>query len=371
MKEIGLREIARLANTSIGTVDRALHGRKRISENTRKRVLEIAQSVGYRPNLAARALSIRRAPILIGVCIPREIHYYFDEVREGILAEAGRFKHLGVRTLYRPTDRLGYRELEKVSEIVERGPRAIIIVPGDPESVAPAINAAEEKNIRVICVDTDAPTSRRSSVVSLDGEVSGSLAAELMARFVNAGASVAVVTGMLHTEDHGKKTRIFSDFYPKFSQGGEVVEIVEAHDDEDEAFQKCTALLKSQSNLAGLYVSTGNCLPVCRAVCALGLSGKIRLVTSDLFKEMIPYFEKGVIFASIYGRPYVQGEIAMRLAVDHIVDGRPLPPYWSLAPQLVMRSNLHLFRETRPQKGVANGEFQPASESLERVTPGR
>ena len=54
MGRVGIQEIARLAKVSIGTVDRALHGRKRISERTRKRILRIAHEVGYRPNLAAR-----------------------------------------------------------------------------------------------------------------------------------------------------------------------------------------------------------------------------------------------------------------------------------------------------------------------------
>jgi Bacterial regulatory proteins, lacI family len=39
MKSIGLVEIAKLANVSLGTVDRAIHNRGRVSENTRKRVL--------------------------------------------------------------------------------------------------------------------------------------------------------------------------------------------------------------------------------------------------------------------------------------------------------------------------------------------
>jgi LacI family transcriptional regulator len=56
--------MAELANGSIGTVDRALHGRGGIKESTRQQILQIARQIGYTPNLAAR----------IGVCMPREIH---------------------------------------------------------------------------------------------------------------------------------------------------------------------------------------------------------------------------------------------------------------------------------------------------------
>jgi LacI family transcriptional regulator len=62
---------------------------------------------------------------------------------------------------------------------------------------------------------------------------------------------------------------------------------------------------------------------------------------------MVPYFEKGTIFASIHQRPYVQGQTAVRLAVDHLVSGRPIPPSRYLNPAIVLRSNLPLFREIR------------------------
>lgn len=345
MKRIGIPEIAKLANVTIGTVDRALHGRPGISESTRLRVLEIARSVGYRPNLAARALSVGRTPIRIGVSIPREIHYYFDQLQQGIRDEALRAELLGVETIWELTDRLGAAEPEKVAELLRNEPHALILTPGNPQQLVPVIDDAERRNVRVICVDTDAPASSRSSAVCVNAAVSGSVAAELLGAMIPAGSEVAVVTGMLQTENHRKKTVGFQEAFPQFCPGGRVAEIIEAHDDEDEAFQKCFALLEERQSLAGMYVNTANCLPVCRAIGALGLAGRLKLITTDLFSEMRPYFEKGTISASIYGRPYFQGELAMRLAVDHLVNGAVLPKAHYLAPQVIMRSNFHLFRE--------------------------
>jgi LacI family transcriptional regulator len=348
--KIGVRQIAKLANVAVGTVDRALNGRKGVSESTRKRILEIAESAGYRPDLAARALSTGRVPILVGVCIPREIHYYFDELLRGILTEARRMERLGVRVLYRPTVRLGVEELERVSELLSLGVQALLIAPGNPAKLTSVINAAEQNGTRVVCVDTDAPGTRRSTVICAEADVAGWLAAELMSSFTPPKADVAIVTGMLDTEDHVKKTKSFSELYPKLSHGGKVVDIVEAHEEEEEAFQKCFSLLQQRPSLAGLYVNTVNCIPVCRAICARGLSGKIALITTDLFRGMVPYFDKGTIRASIHGRPFIQGELAMRFLVDHLVNGRPLPPAYYVAPHVVMRSNLRLFRETRQRE---------------------
>lgn len=345
MGNVRIAEIARLANVTVGTVDRALHGRKGISERTRTRILEIAHRVVYRPNIAARILAARRKPICIGICLPREIHYYFDQLQRGIEAEAGLAQQLGVETVWRRTDHLARGEVEMVTHLLDENPAVLILAAGSPQELAPVIDDAERRGIRVICVDTDAPDTSRSAVVCVDAEASGRAAAEFLGGIVPAGARVAALTGMLSAEDHRRKTEAFAAAYPQFCPNGVVVEVVEAHEEEEEAFQKCFALLDRHPALAGIYVSTVNCLPVCRAIGARGLSRRVRLVTTDLFGEMRTYFERGMIAASVYSDPYAQGQIAMRLAVHHAVLSAPLRKEHYLAPQMVMRSTFHLFRE--------------------------
>jgi len=344
---IRIREIAKLANVSIGTVDRAFHARRGIRPETRQKVLQIAKDLGYVPNLAARALSVGGSVVRIGVCIPREIHFFYDQLRAGILAESARFAALGVEVLYHPVGRLGEGEEGAVEQLLGHDIQALVITPGDPQRLSPLIEKAEKKDIRVICVASDAPGAPRSSAVCVDPRVSGSLAAELMSRFTSARARVAVITGLKVTEDHRTKVQSFSQQFSRFCAGGRVVKVIEGHEEEDETFQKCFELLGELRGLGGLYVTTANCLPVCRAIGARGLNGKIVLVTTDLFEEMVPYFKKGTIAASIYQQPYAQGQTAVRLLVDHILRGRTLPPAYYLSPGVVMRSNLHLFREVR------------------------
>ena len=106
----GIHQIAELANVSIGTVDRALHGRNGIRESTRHRILQIAAQIGYTPNLAARALSASKTGVRIGVCVPREIRFFYDQLWSGVLDEARRVAQLGVELIYRPVPRLGVGE---------------------------------------------------------------------------------------------------------------------------------------------------------------------------------------------------------------------------------------------------------------------
>jgi LacI family transcriptional regulator len=175
--------------------------------------------------------------------------------------------------------------------------------------------------------------------------MNGMLAAELMANFVPARSKVAVVTGMLFTEDHAKKISGFSEVFRQGCPGGQIVSVIEGHEDEDETFQKTLQLLRDERHLAGLYVSTVNSLPVCRALTQQGLAGRIKVITTDLFAELAPFLQDGTIAASIHQRPHRQGQIAARLVLDHLVNGQTLPRNQYMNPAIVMRSNLGLFRE--------------------------
>lgn len=343
----GIHLIAEMANVSIGTVDRALHGRGGIKDDTRQRILQIARQIGYTPNLAARALSVAKSRARIGVCMPREIHFFYDQLWRGVLDEGRRVAQLGIEFVHRPVKVLGEGDTEAFKELVQSGVDGVILTAGNPRDLKPLIDDAEQKGIRVVCVSTDAPESRRSTIVCVEPRLNGSIAGELMGKFVPPGSKVAVVAGMLTAEDHRKKTDGFAEAFPKNCSGGKIVSVIEGHEDEDESFQKTFDLLRRVPGLAGIYVNTVNCLPVCHALGARGLAGKVKLIATDLFAEMSAYFEKGTIAASIYQQPHRQGQIAVRLLADNLTTKVNLPPAIHLSPGVVMSSNLHLFREMR------------------------
>src|SRR5258708_15348299 len=193
----GIYLIAEMANVSIGTVDRALHRRGGIKESTRQRILQVARQIGYTPNLAARALSAAKANVRVGVCMTREIHFYYDQLWSGVLDEARRVGQLGIQFVNHPVQALGDGDTEAFKELVQSGVDGIILTAGNPRDLRPLIDDAEEKGIRVVCVSTDAPESRRSTIVCVEPSLNGSHAGELMGKLIPPGSTVAVDAGML------------------------------------------------------------------------------------------------------------------------------------------------------------------------------
>jgi LacI family transcriptional regulator len=230
---------------------------------------------------------------------------------------------------------------------------ALVVTPGNPKSISASIDRAEKKNVRVVCIVTDAPESRRSGVVCVDPQLSGRLAAELMAKFAGPDSEVALITGMLTAEEHRLKTEAFCAEFRKECVGGKIAAVLEAHESAEESYRKTCKLLNDHPELSGIYVSTVNCLPVCRALRAYKRAGRVQLITTDLFPEMVPYFKRKAIQASIYQDPYLQGQTAVRLLADFLLNGIAIPNTNYLNPGIALRSNLFLFREVRPNSGAA------------------
>jgi LacI family transcriptional regulator len=339
---------------SIGTVDRALHDRPGINQATRAKVLELAKSLGYRPNLAARFLSSRKQ-CRVGVNLPREIASFFDLVRDGIQDVARSFESNGVRVVYRSYPRLGQGETEALEEALDDDIDGLVIAPGRPEGLAPLMRRAAAQGIPVVCVNTDAPEIEHLATVSVDSATSGSLVGELMGRFLGGKGRVVVVTGQLSTIDHLQKLDGFRKEIGEKWPGLGIAAVVEAHDDEAEAYAKCRQVLASTPDVAGVYVSTANSIPVMRALEEQGLSGGITVITTDLFPVMAPLIESGRIAATIYQRPWVQGQIAFQAIYKFLVEGVTPPPAHRLSPHVVMRSNLKLFLERMRSNTVEGG----------------
>lgn len=83
-----LKDVAARAGVSARTVSNVVNGSARVSAQTRQRVQEAIDELGYRPNLAARNLRAGRTGV-IGLAIPELHSPYFGELA-GLLVDAAR-----------------------------------------------------------------------------------------------------------------------------------------------------------------------------------------------------------------------------------------------------------------------------------------
>lgn len=91
VKRPTIADIARQAGVSKGAVSYALNGQPGVSEATRRRILSIAEEIGFNPNSAARSLSGAAAKTVgLALCRPARIlgvEPFFMQLISGVQAE--------------------------------------------------------------------------------------------------------------------------------------------------------------------------------------------------------------------------------------------------------------------------------------------
>jgi len=78
MSSLTLEEVAELAGVSRSTVSRVVNNKSGVREDVRRRVWQVIDETGYRPNLAARALASNRSGI-ISLVVPHALTRLFAD----------------------------------------------------------------------------------------------------------------------------------------------------------------------------------------------------------------------------------------------------------------------------------------------------
>ncbi|MCM3599199.1 catabolite control protein A [Robertmurraya korlensis] len=89
---VTIYDVAREANVSMATVSRVVNGNPNVKPATRKKVLEVIERLGYRPNAVARGLASKKTTT-VGVIIPDISNPFFAELARGIEDIATMYKY--------------------------------------------------------------------------------------------------------------------------------------------------------------------------------------------------------------------------------------------------------------------------------------
>ena len=341
----GIKQIADALNISIGTVDRALHGRAGVSAGTRDRVLKMAKKLEYTPNVAARNLKLNRH-FRIGVFLPEQIASFFDQVRAGIRAAVVSGAGSNLELVFHSYSRLRQGDIEAMKTKNWRQFDGIILAPGNPAELAPICQAAEKEKKPIVFVATDAARMHRLSSIAVESAVSGGIAAELLGQLIPGRREVVVITGNLRIEDHAEKLRGFAASLATLAPHLTMLPSVECHDSARDAHNATLKLLREEPALDGIYISTANSIPVMKAVAESKRAGEVKVIATDLFPDQAQLIEAGQVCAALHQRPFTQGRMALEVLSRYLILGIIPKRSIRLAPHIVLKSNLALFTDS-------------------------
>src|SRR5664279_4936526 len=144
-----MKEIARLAGVSLGTVSHVLNNSARVREPMRQRVLKAVQDAGYQPSELARGLR-RDKTDMIGMIIPDITNPFFPAVVRG--AEDVAFSN-GYRLILCNTDNDHSKELVHLNELRTYLPAGLIVIPSNFSDLTAQAESYRKAGTGVVCID--------------------------------------------------------------------------------------------------------------------------------------------------------------------------------------------------------------------------
>lgn len=337
---VTMKKIAELCNVSRGTVDRVLHGRGRVSEETAANIRRVAKELGYEPNPAAKALSARKHPPRVSVILPSEGNPFFDEVIRGIEEAEESYKIYGF-TMHLHTIK-GYDPAGELAllEGASRNADAIIIDPIDDDEIRAAVNRLVDEGKFVITVNGDLPGSKRQCYVGSDYENGGVTACALLEAFAGGQAKVGVVLGSRQSSGHRARLAGFQKRMEK-AKGIEIAAVIENEDDEFTSFERTKEMLRMHPEITALFLVAGGVYGACRAVMELSEAHRPIVIAFDSVPSTVEMMKKGIVKAVLYQHPYRQGHRAMELAFERLVNGRaPYKEAYIMKHEIKLLENL-------------------------------
>ena len=235
-----IKEIAEYANVSRGTVDRALHGRGGVRSDVEKRILAIAESVGYKPNSAAKALSNFKKKLTVGLLLPSINNPFFDELIRGVEDAQKAMDDYGVEL--RLMQMRGYNveeQIRLIDQLLVDKIDMLALTPFNDSRIVEKINQTVDSGVEVLTVNSDIAGTRRCCYIGVDFVQCGRVAGGLIS-LINNNANLLIVNGSPKMTAHGQRIDGFNKFLEERKTNIRIVSTVILYADNSENILRST-----------------------------------------------------------------------------------------------------------------------------------
>lgn len=336
-----IREIARRAGVSIGTVDRVLHSRGHVTPETAAKIRQAIRELNYTPNIFARQLKLAR-PFVFGVLMPRleQDHEYWQLPARGIEKAWQELKPHQVQIQFFHYNRYSPMSFSRACEQVLQARL-------DGLLMAPALAAIAAEFIRRLpaglpCVffDSMVPGASCLSSIVQDSRLSGRLAGRLMHLLLAGRGEVAAIR--IQPEDFHISERIngFHEFL--LTQDGCPVTIYDVVSPEEPSslVDLTRAILAEKSGLSGIFVSNALTFKVAEVLAASPVDRAVKLIGYDLIEPNIACLKQGSIDFLISQQSERQGYQGIYSLFRRVVLGEEVPARIMMSIDIITRENV-------------------------------
>ena len=192
--KIRIKDIARMADVSVGTVDRVLHGRGGVSTDSRRRVEEVLQRLDYHPNVYASILASNRQYLFCCLLPQHGADEYWSEVELGIHDARQAYADFNLTVTLFYYDPYDYHSFGQAAcRVAACVPDGVVLAPTAPQHTKAFTDGLAACGIPFIYIDSDIKGEPALSFFGQNSHRSGCLAARVLMLLAGAEAEEVVV----------------------------------------------------------------------------------------------------------------------------------------------------------------------------------
>jgi LacI family transcriptional regulator len=346
-----MKQIARMADVSLGTVSHVLNNSARVREPLRKRVLEAVEALGYQPSQLARGLR-RDKTDMIGMIIPDVTNPFFPAVVRG--AEDVAFSK-GYRLILCNTDNDHAKELAHLNALRTYLPAGLLVIPSTFSDIVMQTESYRKAGTVVVCVDR-LPLHWTGDSVTVANEEGAYHATRFLIQMKH--RQIAMITGPHHLTNARERLNGFKRAMQEAKLPISPEYIQEATFDKQAGYQKSMVLLRMLPRPTAFFAGNDMiALGVLLAIREAGLRcpediSVIGFDNLDFAETTSPSL------SSVHQSGYQLGATAARIVLDR-VSGDTSP-----ARHSVLQTELKIRESVAALAGAAKGGL--AAQSVER-----
>lgn len=323
----GMTDVAELAGVSHQTVSRVLNGHKNVKAETRDKVMDAIESLGYRRNNAARAL-VTSSTGTIGLITtgntlfgPQRILVAIEEAAR----EAGYF--LSIATVKRPT---ASAMRERLDRLMDQGVDGIVVI-AQQQEVVDAL-AGFKARVPVVAVANPEQVPEGMISVSLDQVAGARMAVRHLAELGH--KEIAHISGPLNWSD--ARARLEGWKLECAAQGISPVPLIQGDWSSERGYEIGVSLAKAGTPTAIFAANDMIALGVIRALTEAGL--RIPQDVSVVGVDDVPGASNFLPpLTTVHHRFATLGSVTIKALLDAIDGGEPANVV--IVPELVVRNS--------------------------------
>ena len=210
-----------------------------------------------------------------------------------------------------PTQGTALEQKEILQDLIVKGVSGVAISPVNPDSQTEMLDDAASK-LNLICMDSDAPKSKRLLYVGTSNYEAGKVAGEQLKKALPNGGTVMIFVGTLDAQNAAERNKGVKD-----AVKGTKIEILGTmtdNADHPKARANVEDTLVKHPDIAALVgLWSYNGPAIADAVKSANKVGKVKIVCFDEDTKTLAAVKDGTIFATVVQKPYEFGYQSVRI----------------------------------------------------------